>query len=211
MLQVGEGDAAHQRVPVQAGPGAPFEMAQARFLLELLVRLLADPARLDRAGQGPQRGPGRRVAEVALALAVRAPLARQPSFPARQAARRAAPARAGRSPPAPCHRRRLLSARPCRHNARGRLSVSPTATSWPGGPAGSVLGGLHDRRRSVRRPRSGAGRRRPSPGRAAGPRRAPRHPRADASASTASTNACGLNGLRSTRASACPPVSQFSP
>src|SRR3712207_4496994 len=40
VLQVGEGDAAHQRVPVQPGPGAPLEVAEAEFLLELLVRLL---------------------------------------------------------------------------------------------------------------------------------------------------------------------------
>src|SRR3712207_368460 len=65
-LQPGEGDAGHQRVPVQPGPGAAFEVPEAQLLLELLVRLLAGPARLDRAGQGPQRGPGRQVAEVVL-------------------------------------------------------------------------------------------------------------------------------------------------
>ncbi len=37
VLQVREGDAGHQRVPVQAGPGAPLEVAQAQFLFELLV------------------------------------------------------------------------------------------------------------------------------------------------------------------------------
>jgi hypothetical protein len=35
---------------------------EAEFLLQLLVRLLADPARLDRAGQGAQRGPRWQVA-----------------------------------------------------------------------------------------------------------------------------------------------------
>ena len=52
VLQVSEGDAGHQRVPVQAGPGAALEVPEAQFLLELLVRLFADPARLDGAGQG---------------------------------------------------------------------------------------------------------------------------------------------------------------
>src|SRR3712207_933659 len=86
VLQVGEGDAGHQRVPVRAGPGAPLEVAQAEFLLELLVRLLADPARLDGSGQGAQRRPGRQAAEVVLALAARAPLAHQPSLLAGQVA-----------------------------------------------------------------------------------------------------------------------------
>ena len=41
VLQVGEGDAGHQSVPVQPGPGAALEVAEAQLLLELLVRLLA--------------------------------------------------------------------------------------------------------------------------------------------------------------------------
>src|SRR3712207_6737402 len=84
VLQVSEGDAGHQRVPVQPGPGAPLEVAQAQFLLELLVRLLADPTRLDRGGEGAQRCPRRQVAEVVLALAARTPLADQPGLLARQ-------------------------------------------------------------------------------------------------------------------------------
>ena len=52
VLQIGKGDAAHQRVSVQPRPGAPFEMAEAKFLLELLMALLTDPARLDRRHQG---------------------------------------------------------------------------------------------------------------------------------------------------------------
>ncbi len=42
VLRVSEGEAAHQRVPVQAGPGPALEVGQAQFLLELLVRLLAN-------------------------------------------------------------------------------------------------------------------------------------------------------------------------
>src|SRR5205085_12388913 len=64
VLQIGKGDAGHQRVPMQAGPGPTFEVAKPEFLLELLVHLLARPARLDGGGQPPQRGPLWQVAEV---------------------------------------------------------------------------------------------------------------------------------------------------
>ena len=59
VLQVSEGHAGHQRVPVQAGPGAALEVTEAEFLLELLVPLFADPARLDGSGERPQGGPRR--------------------------------------------------------------------------------------------------------------------------------------------------------
>src|SRR5215213_1242912 len=59
VLEVGEGDAGHQRVPVQPRPGAPLEVAQPQFLLELLVRLLAHPARLDGGRERAQRRAGR--------------------------------------------------------------------------------------------------------------------------------------------------------
>src|ERR671920_1944543 len=85
VLQVGEGDAAHQHVPVQAGPRSALEVAEAEFLLELLMCRLAGPACLDGGGQPPQRGPRRQVAEVVLALAVVAPLADQPDLLAWQA------------------------------------------------------------------------------------------------------------------------------
>ena len=52
VLQIGEGDTGHQGVPVKTCPGAAFEVAQPQFLLELLVALLAHPARLDRGRQG---------------------------------------------------------------------------------------------------------------------------------------------------------------
>lgn len=47
MLQIGTGDAAHQRVSVQAGPRPPLKVSETEFLLELLVRLLAHPAPFD--------------------------------------------------------------------------------------------------------------------------------------------------------------------
>src|ERR1700756_5330835 len=72
VLEVGERDAGHERVSVQAGPGSPLEVVAPEFLLELLVRLLADPTSLDRRGQMSQRGAGREIAEIVL----RSPLRR---------------------------------------------------------------------------------------------------------------------------------------
>src|SRR3954468_1789281 len=66
VLQPGKGDAGHQCVPMQAGPGAALEITEAKFLLELLTHRLARPARLDGGDQAPQRGPPRQVAEVVL-------------------------------------------------------------------------------------------------------------------------------------------------
>ena len=54
---------------VQASPGPALEVAQAELLLELLMRLLADPARLDGGGEHPQGGVRPEIAEVILALA----------------------------------------------------------------------------------------------------------------------------------------------
>jgi hypothetical protein len=69
MLQVSAGDARHQRVPVQPGPGAALEVVEAEFLLELLVGLLADPTRFGRAGQDATGRVGRQVGQEELALA----------------------------------------------------------------------------------------------------------------------------------------------
>ena len=54
VLQEGISDARHQGVPVQPCPGTPLEVAETKFLLELLMRLLADPTCLDRAHQRAQ-------------------------------------------------------------------------------------------------------------------------------------------------------------
>src|SRR3954464_6095617 len=85
VLQISKGDAGHQRVPMQAGPGPAFEVAEAELLLELLVHLLARPARLDGGDQPAQRSPLRQVAEVVFLLAAVAPLADQPELLAWQA------------------------------------------------------------------------------------------------------------------------------
>jgi len=50
-------------------------VVEAEFFLELLVRLLANPARLDRRGQRLEAGFGRQVREIVFLLSGAAPLA----------------------------------------------------------------------------------------------------------------------------------------
>jgi hypothetical protein len=47
MLEEGATDHSHEGVTMKTAPGLPLEVVEAEFLLELLIRLLADPARLD--------------------------------------------------------------------------------------------------------------------------------------------------------------------
>ena len=51
MLEESVGDHGHQGVAMKASPRPPPEVVEAEFFLELPVRLLANPARLDRRGQ----------------------------------------------------------------------------------------------------------------------------------------------------------------
>ena len=51
MLQIEEGDHTHESVAMQTAPGSPFEVIEAKFLLELLMGLLAEPTRLDGGGE----------------------------------------------------------------------------------------------------------------------------------------------------------------
>ena len=60
-------------------PGSPFEVIEAKFLLELLMGLLAEPARLDGGGEDFQRRLGQ-VREVVLVLACRTALAHEPDL-----------------------------------------------------------------------------------------------------------------------------------
>ena len=57
-LEIGERDAAHHRAPVQPCPRATLDMAQPKLSLELLVRLLTHPARLDGGSQRAHRSAG---------------------------------------------------------------------------------------------------------------------------------------------------------
>ena len=50
-LQEGVGDHGHKACRCRPRPGSTFEVVEAEFLLELLMRLLADPSRLDRGGE----------------------------------------------------------------------------------------------------------------------------------------------------------------
>src|SRR6266536_3986581 len=86
VLEVGERDAGHERVSVQAGPGPSLEIVEAEFLLELLMRLLADPACLDRRSQASECGANREIAEIVFALSAAAPFPDEPDFLARQVA-----------------------------------------------------------------------------------------------------------------------------
>src|ERR1700733_11674976 len=82
-LQVGVGDHRHERVAMQAMPGSAFEVVEAKFFLELLVGLLADPSGLDRGGERLEAGVGRQVGKIVFALARGATLADQPGLLAR--------------------------------------------------------------------------------------------------------------------------------
>src|ERR1700691_2122230 len=82
-LQVGVGDHRHERVAVQAMPGSAFEVVEAKFFLELLVGLLADPSGLDRGGERLEGGVGRQGGKIVFALARGATLADQPGLLAR--------------------------------------------------------------------------------------------------------------------------------
>ncbi len=50
MLEIGERDARHHGMSVQADPRSSLERAEAKVRLELLMSLLAYPARLDGCG-----------------------------------------------------------------------------------------------------------------------------------------------------------------
>src|SRR5690606_35185395 len=79
VLKEREADERHQRMVVQPGPTPPVEVVQPKLLLELLVRLLADPARLDSSGQPAERGAGPVIRQVVLVLTrCLTPLAHQP-------------------------------------------------------------------------------------------------------------------------------------
>ena len=75
VLQKGHGDHDHEGVVVEPMPAPALEVVEAEFLLHLLVRLLADPARLDEPGEALDRGVGGQVGEVVLRLAGGAALA----------------------------------------------------------------------------------------------------------------------------------------
>ena len=68
MLEECISDHRHEDVTVKALPGSPFEVVEAEFLFQLLMRLLADPSRLDGGGERAQVGLGRQVGKVIFLL-----------------------------------------------------------------------------------------------------------------------------------------------
>jgi hypothetical protein len=62
MLEEGIGHQDHEGVVVQPMPRPALEVVEPEFFLPLLVRLLADPARLDRGGQRRKGGPAGKLA-----------------------------------------------------------------------------------------------------------------------------------------------------
>ncbi len=69
ILKESVGDHRHQRMAVQALPGPAFEVIEAEFFFQLLVRRLANPSCLDGGRQGAQAGRGRQIGEVVFLLA----------------------------------------------------------------------------------------------------------------------------------------------
>ena len=82
-LQVGIGDYCHHGVAMKAMPGAAFEVIEAELFLELLVRLFAKPARLDRGGERLEIDICGQVGEIVFSFARAASLADEPGFLAR--------------------------------------------------------------------------------------------------------------------------------
>ena len=68
MLEEGVGDHRHECMTMQALPGPSLEVIEAKFFLELLVGLLANPSRLDGTCQGAQVGLRRQVGEIVFLL-----------------------------------------------------------------------------------------------------------------------------------------------
>ena len=56
ILEEGVGDHRHERVTMKALPGSALEVIKAKLFFQLLVRLLADPSRLDRGCQSAKVG-----------------------------------------------------------------------------------------------------------------------------------------------------------
>ena len=84
-LKEGIGDHGHQSVSVQPEPGSAFEVVEAKFFLQLLMRLFADPSGFDRGGKGLEADIGGKVGHIVFLLAGRPPFADEPDFVARHA------------------------------------------------------------------------------------------------------------------------------
>src|ERR1700693_3966361 len=80
VLKESVGDHCHEGVTVNPLPGSSFEVIEAEFFLQLLVGLLADPARLDGAGQCLDRRFDWQGREIVFALPTGTTFADQPGL-----------------------------------------------------------------------------------------------------------------------------------
>ena len=80
MLEEGVSDHRHERVTMEALPGSALEVIETEFFLQLLVRLLANPSRLDGGRQGAQIPLRRQVGEIVFLLSRHPVFADEPSF-----------------------------------------------------------------------------------------------------------------------------------
>ena len=67
-LKKGASNHRHQGVSMQADPGSAFEMIEAKFFLELLMRLFTNPSGFDRGGERFQARVGRQVGHIVFLL-----------------------------------------------------------------------------------------------------------------------------------------------
>ena len=70
---------------MQPGPGSAFEVIEAEFLLELLMRLFTDPSGFDRGGEFRQARIGWQVRHIVFLFARRPAFADEPDLVARHA------------------------------------------------------------------------------------------------------------------------------
>jgi hypothetical protein len=82
-LQEGVCDHGHEGVAMEAMPGAALEVIEAQLFLELLMRLFANPSRLDGGGERLEAGVCGQVGEIVFSFARGAPLADEPGLLAR--------------------------------------------------------------------------------------------------------------------------------
>ena len=84
MLKEGVSDHCHEGVTVKALPGSSLEVVEAEFFFQLLMRLLANPSRLDGGRQGAQVRLRRQVGEIEFLLSRHPVFADEPGLVPRQ-------------------------------------------------------------------------------------------------------------------------------
>ena len=81
MLEEGVGDHRHERMTMQARPGSALEVVETELFFQLLVSLLANPARLDGGCQSAKVGLRGQVGEIVFLLSRSSVFADEPSLP----------------------------------------------------------------------------------------------------------------------------------